>query len=238
MSNMISAYEIQIAVLVLVGLAYALFDVLNDRNVPNGFVYLTLVIGIAGAFAFNYSNISIDLSLAVAVGAGGFLFYRSGLLGGGDVAEFVFISLLMPLQKNQVYLGTYQFPVPFILSVLMAAVFAALIYIPVYYLVIRGRGKKWIVPSAKNKRSAALMLLSYTIFIIVLWIALNISAAGVVFVAVLAGASVLIVLFESQVYRGMVTFVYPNELEEGDMIAVNLMSKADISYFKRRSGFG
>ncbi len=235
---MITSYEIQISVLILVGLAYALFDILKNRNVPDSFVYVTIVIGVAGALAFNYGDLIADFALSAAVGIIGYAFYRAGLLGGGDVAEFIFISLLMPVQNNPLYFEMYQFPIPFIISVLIAAVFAALIYIPTYYIGIKGIGKKLDVPSAKNRRSAALMLLSYVIFIAVLEFAFGLSAAGVIFITIIAAASVLILLFESQVYRGMVKMVYPKELEDGDMIAVTIMSKSDLAYFKRRSRFG
>ena len=235
---MITSYEIQVAVLLLVGLAYALFDILNNRNVPDAFVYLTLAIGVVCAFAFNYGSISIDLVLALVVGAIGYAFYRAGLLGGGDVAEFVFVSLLMPIQKNPLFIGMYQLPVPFIISVLIAAVFAALIYIPAYYLGIKGMKLRWIMPSVKSRRSAGLMLLSYAIFIVILEFSIGLGIAGVLFIAILAAASALIVLFEQQIYLGMVSLIYPKELDEGDMIAVSLMSRSDLSYFKKRSRFG
>ncbi len=235
---MVSVFVMQAAVLIVVGLAYALFDVLNKRNVPNWFAYMTLVVGIVGAFAFNYSQISLDIALAAAVGLISYAFYRAGLLGGGDAIEFVFISLLLPVQNVSLYFSAYQFPVPFIISVLIAAVFAALIYMPVYYLGIKGMGRKWPVPSTRNRRAAALMLLSYVLFLAILEIAFGLGIAGIIFIAILASASSLILLFEQQVYKGMVTLVYPKELEDGDMIAINLMDKKDVAYFGRRVKFG
>jgi hypothetical protein len=45
-------------------------------------------------------------------------------------------------------------------------------------------------------------------------------------------------IYDQRIYLGMVEFIYPNKLEEGDMIATNLMSKKELAIFQRKSDFG
>ena len=62
---MLSYQEIEIFVLVLVTLIYAMFDVFNKRNVPNIFVYATIGLGVALALVANSGLLlAIDLSIA------------------------------------------------------------------------------------------------------------------------------------------------------------------------------
>jgi len=55
-----------------------------------------------------------------------------------------------------------------------------------------------------------------------------------VFIIIIAFFSALIFLFEASLNKRMITWVYPNKLGEDDIIAINLMSKKDIMFFKSR----
>ncbi len=235
--EMLGYREIDIAVLVLVALVYAIYDVFNKRNVPNFFVYATVVIGIVVAVVFNSNFLGLDLGVAAVVGLIGYAFYRSGLLGGGDVLEFVFIALVMPVQIQPLLGGPYQFNIPFILSVLMAAGYASIIFIPAYYLGFK-KPKRNSGPGRKGIVVGAVFFVAYVALILALEFTFGISLLGAALVLVLAVMSAITMAYEKRVYLGMVSFIYPKQLEDGDMIATNLMDKKDVAYFKSRTAFG
>jgi len=237
---MLSYQEIEIFILILVTLIYAMFDVFNKRNVPNIFVYATIGLGVALALIANSGlNLVICFSIAATVGLLGYLFYRSGLLGGGDVLEFVFIALVMPTQIPPFFSNAYQWNIPFILSVMIAAGYTSLLFIPIYYMGIKKPQKNVQKSGEKRKLKSGIMLFAaYLIFIIAIKYAYGISILGAALILLLAISSVIIMVYERRIYLGMVEFIYPSGLEDGDMIATNLMDRKDIAYFNKRSKFG
>jgi Flp pilus assembly protein protease CpaA len=226
---------LSISVLLIVAAVYALFDVLNKRTVPNKFAFLTIVIGVAVALL--NGSYELTFGLAFAIGLLSYVLYRVGMVGGGDVFEFVFVTLAMPVWQQPVY-GGFQFFIPFIISVFIAAGYASLLFIPIYYLVIKKRTKIADGPNRESITLGLVMLVGYMIFLAGLYVLLGVKPLGVALVGVLAVASFVTILYQKRVYNGMVTFVYPRQLEEGDMIATNLMSKRDIQLFNSKTKFG
>lgn len=229
---------IPIAVLLFVSLVYAAFDVFNKRNVPNVFVYSTIAVGIAVAVLFNWSNIALDVGIAAAVGVLGYPLYRYGFMGGGDVLEFVFISLVLPIQMRPLYSGAYQFGMPFIVSVLIAAGYASLVFIPIYYLGVKRAGGRAYKPDGRKKMIGALFFAVYMGFLVALKYSLGLSVAGAALITLLAVVSAITIAYEKRIYMGMVSFIYPKELEDGDMIATSLIGKADLKFFRSKTKFG
>jgi Flp pilus assembly protein protease CpaA len=233
---MIVYKEIEITILVIVTLIYAFYDVFNRRNVPNWFVYLSLAIGIAVAVALNFGTALVfDIVVAGVIGAFGYVFYRGGLLGGGDVIEFVFISLVLPRQLTPFYSSSYQFGIPFIISVIVAAGYFSLLFIPIYYVGIKGRRGKPPRPDMKKVRPAIALIAAYIVFTILLQYAYGMALAGEILIIVLAVASAFVLIYEKYIYLGMVDFIRPGELEHGDMIAVNLLDKRSLAALAKRS---
>jgi hypothetical protein len=236
---MLSYPEIEISILILVTFVYAMFDVFNRRNVPNVFVYATIGLGVALAlFANSGLDLVIAFVVAAIIGSLGYLLYRHGLLGGGDVLEFVFIALVLPVQLPPIYSNAYQWNIPFVLSVMIAAGYTSLLFIPIYYLGIKRPKRDAWKPEGKNIKSGIVLFAAYLVFIIAIKSTYGISLLGTALILLLAISSVIIMIYERRIYLGMVEFIYPNRLEDGDMIAVNLMDKKDITYFGRRAKFG
>jgi len=237
---MLLFYQIvEVAVLLVIAFVYAIFDVFNNRNVPNLFVYFTLIIGLAVALIFNSGQLLLlDLGIAAIIALLGYLLYRFGFLGGGDALEFVFVSLVLPLQLEPLWSSTYQFNVPFIISVMIAAGYTALVFIPIYYLGLRRKAGEKAAPTMKNVALGALFFAAYMIFLLVLKFTVGISLIGIGLILILALVSSVTIIYEKRIYLGMVSFIYPKELEEGDMIAVNLMSGGDIGAFNKKTRFG
>ena len=154
------------AVLIVITAIYALFDVFNKRNIPNIFVYLTVAVAFAITLTYGYSTIIYSIAIAVIVAIPGYLLYKKGFLGGGDFLEFVAISLILPIQPNPILYSEVQIPIPFIISVLLAAGYTVSIYIPIYYLSRSARK-----PKIDRKRvfSGIVLLSSYAVLIALMY---------------------------------------------------------------------
>ncbi len=220
------------AVLIAITAIYALFDVLNKRNIPNTFVYLTVAVAFVITLTYGYSTILYSIVIAVIVAIPGYMLYKKGFLGGGDFLEFVAISLILPIQPNPMLYSEVQIPIPFIISVLLAAGYTVSIYIPIYYL---GRSAKKPKIDRKRITSGIVLLFSYTILIAIMYAISYIRLTGIIVLGVIGIASFFIIIYESSIYSGMVEMVLPSSLEQGDMIATNLMDKKDIEYFTKIS---
>ena len=220
------------AVLIVITAIYALFDVFNKRNIPNIFVYLTVVVAFAITLTYGYGTILYSIAIAVIVAIPGYLLYKKGFLGGGDFLEFVAISLILPIQPNPILYSEVQIPIPFIISVLLAAGYTVSIYIPIYYLSRSARK-----PKIDRKRvfSGIVLLSSYAVLIALMYEISYIRLTGIIVLGIIGIASFFIIIYESSIYAGMVEMVPPSSLEQGDMIAINLMNKEDIAYFTKIS---
>ncbi len=226
---------LEIALLLAVTLVYALFDVFNKRNIPDKVVYTTLVIGIVVAVLFNYSVILLDFAIAAIVALLGFIVYRSGYLGGGDVLELVFIALVLPIQVSSYLNGMPQLNIPFIVSVIIGAGYTAALFIPIYYILYKRilAGKRLSRPRGRNMLLGAVLLVTYAMFAFAFSYLSDMGIIAAVIIMSLAVASCVSIVFEHDIYREMTNMIYPKALEEGDMIAVNIMSQEDLGYFRK-----
>ncbi len=219
-------------VLIITSAAYAAFDVFNKRNVPDTFVYASVAIGVIATLTYGYSTMLYSFAIAAVVAVPGYIMYKKGFLGGGDSLEFIAISLLLPIQPLPLLATTSYIQIPFILSVLIAAGYVVSIYIPIYYLT---KTRKKLKIDRKHAASGVLLLLSYAILIIIMYSLFYIRSAGIVILGILGVASFFIIIFEGSIYGGMVSNVYPKDLEPGDMIAVNLMTTQELASFRKKS---
>ena len=236
---MIDYSQIDLAILLLISLIYAVYDVFNRRNVPNLFVYFTILLGVVVAFLSNSgAQLVTAFVVAIVIGAIGYTIYRAGLLGAGDVLELVFIALVMPMWSNPLVGNTYQWNVPFVLSVIIAAGYASLIFIPIYYLLVKKQPKNAPKPNRKRMAIGAVFFIIYMAFIVVMKYFYNINVLGSALIFLLAFFAGITMIYDQRIYLGMVEFIYPSKLEEGDMIATNLMSKKDLAVFQKKTDFG
>lgn len=233
---MIDQSIIQVGVLLVVALIYAVFDVFNKRNIPDFVVYATIIVGIAIAVLYSYNIIILDFGIAAAVGIIGFFIYRAGFLGAGDVLELVFISLVFPIQGLPYYLSIDQIGMPFVLSVIIAAGYTATVFIPLYYILGKRllRGKKLTKPTTRNIAIGGMLLVAYIAFAIVFSEISSLGSAEFILIMILALASFISLVYEMDVYKEMTALVYPSELERGDMVALNLMDPKELEYFKAK----
>lgn len=227
---------IRILVLVAIAIIYAGYDLFNKRDIPDIVAYASVAIGIAFTLTLGVQEMEYSALVAIIVGALSYFLYRIGQLGLGDGFEFVAISLLLPMQPAPYLSSALQFNLPFILSVFIATGIAAVILVPISYLSGYGKGALSLKGVHKNNFvKAAIMLVAYAALFLFDAYMLGAGIASMIVVALVAIPSAIMVLYEKRIMMQMVRSVYPKELDDGDIIAIDLMSKGDISYFRRRS---
>jgi len=225
-----------IRVLVLLAFAalYAYFDIFNKRSIPNSFAYLSIVVGIIFTLFYPFKTLELSLLIAVFVVAIGYVLYKAGFLGLGDGLELAFVSLMLPIQPTPL-LNIPQLGLPFVLSVFISSGIVAIIALPIYYML-----NSKLELKKESVLRASVVFISYLLLLMLVYLLLgHIALVPTVFIIIIAFFSALIFLFEASLNERMITWVYPNKLGEDDIIAINLMSKKDIMFFKSRyPGFG
>jgi len=225
-----------IRVLVLLAFAalYAYFDIFNKRSIPNSFAYLSIVVGIIFTLFYPFKTLELSLLIAVFVVAIGYVLYKAGFLGLGDGLELAFVSLMLPIQPTPL-LNIPQLGLPFVLSVFISSGIVAIIALPIYYML-----NSKLELKKESILRASVVFISYLLLLMLVYLLLgHIALVPTVFIIIIAFFSALIFLFEASLNERMITWVYPNKLGEDDIIAINLMSKKDIMFFKSRyPGFG
>jgi len=225
-----------IRVLVLLAFAalYAYFDIFNKRSIPNSFAYLSIVVGIIFTLFYPFKILGLSLLIAVFVVAIGYVLYKAGFLGLGDGLELAFVSLMLPIQPTPL-LNIPQLGLPFVLSVFISSGIVAIIALPIYYML-----NSKLELKKESILRASVVFISYLLLLMLVYLMLgHIALVPTVFIIIIAFFSALIFLFEASLNERMITWVYPNKLGEDDIIAINLMSKKDIMFFKSRyPGFG
>ncbi len=239
-------YSIGIArmlILLALALAYAIFDVFNKRNVPNKFVYFSVVIGIIATLAY-YPDVyimGVSALIAAIIGSLGYIIYRKGILGAGDVFEFILISLFIPLQPMPLLVNMPQFYLPFILSVFVVTGYVSFISIAFYYLLFV-RNPEMERRMEGGRKSAIISSAFLTMYVLLIYVMGRIngfSSSAVLLIALVAIPSSIVLAYEKLINARMVAMIIPGKLEDGDMIAVNMMNREESNYFtKHYKGFG
>ena len=220
-----------IRVLVLLAFAalYAYFDIFNKRSIPNSFAYLSIVVGLIFTLFYPFKTLELSLLIAVFVVAIGYVLYKAGFLGLGDGLELAFVSLMLPIQPTPL-LNIPQLGLPFVLSVFISSGIVAIIALPIYYML-----NSKLELKKESILRASVVFISYLLLLMLVYLLLgHIALVPTVFIIIIAFFSALIFLFEASLNERMITWVYPNKLGEDDIIAINLMSKKDIMFFKSR----
>lgn len=223
----------------LLGIAvmYAVFDVFNKRNVPDVFAYASVIAGLAITFAFHQGELAFSLITALIVGGIGYLVYRMGLWGAGDYFELVALSLILPVQPAPLFVAVGQLGLPFILSVFVGTGFAAIWVVPIYYLFFMK--KTWAKrPDAKHVYYGTSLFVLYLLLLFFIFYFYGYDLGRLVLILVVAVPSAFTLIFEEEITSRMVARIRARKLEEGDIIAFNMMTNREMRYFSRYKGFG
>ncbi|MDE1856599.1 MAG: hypothetical protein KGH98_00780 [Candidatus Micrarchaeota archaeon] len=232
-------FTIRIASVVVVALIYMLFDIFNKRNVPSLFAYATLAYGLLLTVAYlDVMQIAVSLLIAVVVLSLGYVVYKIGQIGEGDIIELGALSLMLPIQIQPILGGTFsQFGMPFVVSVLIGTGIAALVILPIYYLpkaAMQSRRAMMKSIGAPTAFKALLITTAYLALMAFLMTFVGANPYAVVLLALMLIGSVTTVLFEKPITRVMVDYVNVDKFDEGDIIAFNLMEQKAIDQIKRK----
>ncbi|MEM0475754.1 MAG: prepilin peptidase [Candidatus Norongarragalinales archaeon] len=171
---------------------------------------------------FNAIQQKIDLTpwlwvalVALAIAALGFLAWRAGQFGGGDVLLFIGLHLLLPFNPR----SFLPLPYPFIVSVLVAASFFASVYSALWYAK-RLRDERALEPR-KNALSIAALFLSLLVFALA-----SFSLAQTLFFTALFASAFFLSLYKHELLsRVVVKRLRLSEVEDEDVLAFDELPK-------------
>jgi len=186
----------RIILLVIIAFSYMLFDVLNKRNIPTIFAYATLGIGLIMTILYmNIEIISISFIIAAIIASLGWLAYRAGQVGGGDIIEFITISLILPIQNTPLLANLNQYSFPFIISVFITTGIIAIVFVPLYYLPKAYKIKHRLTATKTSIFKSVLITIAYLIFLALLIFVFNINLLVIIILLIIITcAAVLICL--------------------------------------------
>ncbi len=237
-------YLISVASAIAIALIYMLFDVFNRRNIPSGFAYGTLAFGfILTMLYLNSTQIALSLAIAAVILGVGYILFRIGQLGAADVMELAALSLIMPFQRLPLIAsGIMQNGMPLIISIIVNAGIAAIIIVPIYYLPKARKVSKKPLGSFVGRSNVLMSLViiaAYFSFIAAITFITGINYMSVAVLLILLLSSASVMLFSVPINMSMIRVVGVDSFEDGDIVALNLMSKGRIERMKKQiSGFG
>ena len=228
---------LRVASFVIIAFLYMLFDVFNDRNIPEIFAYGTLAYGLVLTILYlNVVTIAVSLAIAGVVAVVGYLIYRAGQIGAGDIIEFACLSMILPFQAYTFFaFGIPQSEMPTIIALLIDSGIAAIVFVPLYYLPVAKRLLKKPLTSYIDNAGlikAVTVGAVYIAFLIFLFY-LHAEVIGLVAIALLAVGSILTLAFQKPITESMVLPLTWKEMTPEDMIAFNLMEGRDIERIRR-----
>ncbi len=232
---MLSEFDvIRIVVLLAITLAYSLFDLFNNREVPNLFAYGSVVVALALCITYMNSYTVVGIVIALIILGIGYLLYKTGFLGAGDVLELTAIALLLPIQTTPLLVTTPQLGLPFVLSVFISSGYFAIIMLVLYYMAFARRNplEKDFKIESKRVFMGFMIVVAYILLMVMLYTLTGMGVIGIILILALAIFSSVMLVYERLMNYRMVSMLLPKELTPDDMIATNLMNHDDLTYFK------
>ncbi|MGC8629006.1 MAG: prepilin peptidase [Candidatus Micrarchaeia archaeon] len=231
---------LRVGLLLAIALLYAFFDLFNKREVPDLVVYSALAVALGLTFTYPLPVAELSMLLAIAIAAIGYVIYKAGYWGAGDFLEITTISLIMPIQPTPILTPINQLGLPFVLSFFISTGVAAIWIVPIYYL-LKWRKKPLRKTQTQQiyKMLGIILLSLYLLLLLFIYFVFGINLTRVVIIALIGVPSAITLAYEEEITSTMTSSILPKELEEGDIIAINIMDKKDIRYFRSKySKFG
>lgn len=237
---------ITLSLLIIMALVYAAFDTFNKRDIPNAVAYAGLVIAIPVTLTYPQSTIIYSIIVAAIIGIIFYALYKLGQVGAGDGFELVTLSLLVPIQPTPMFSfiqPSLSIPVPFILSIFVATGIITIIGVPIYYLLIN-KSKGYAGRETKAEKTsdlirATMILVAYIFLYFVLATLFGPNIYGAALILVVGAFSALILMYSKRINAKMVSLKHASALEEGDIIATNMMGQKTLdSLSKKYKNFG
>lgn len=191
------------------------YDLANNRNVPNNFLYGFLAVAIlANAVFFQQDVVVFAAATAALIFAAGYVLYKVGYIGGADVYVLTSIALLVPVFPSHVD-ALFNFPVVLSILINSGVLFAAYsLYLIISHAVLNGK---------KGKYEYFLLAPAYGVLLYFL------SSTGVFGIGYLAAitllifSSILFMVYRESVTAAMARKVPLSKVEEEDVAVLELM---------------
>ena len=206
--------------LALLGMAIGTyFDLFNNKNVPEKFLYAFLAV----AFLFNivffdYDVFVYSVVLAFVFFAVGFAMYRFGQIGGADVFIIASIILLLPIHPS--YLNV-PFNYPLIFSVLIYGGAAFALYSIFYFAKVLSQKKI----KSKPKYMYLALFLIYGLFAYLFFNAPFFSMAYFAIASILLLSSIIFLIYRDAIMEATMDKVFVKDLEPEDVLVRERMDE-------------
>lgn len=240
-SPMVMPMETVRIFLALLGMAIGTYyDLFNNKNVPEKFLYAFLAVAFLFNIAFFDYNVFVYAAvLAFIFFAMGFAMYRFGQIGGADVFIIASVILLLPIHPS--YLNV-PFNYPLIFSVLIygGAVFA--VYSIFYFAKILSSKKT----KSRPRYIYLSLMLVYGLFAYLFFNAPFFSMAYFAIASILLLSSIVFLVYRDAIMEATMDQVFVKDLEPEDVLVKekmdahmkkmgigNVLSHKDIEALKR-----
>jgi len=200
------------------------YDLYNNRNIPNGFLYAFLALSIlTSLFFFEMDLFIFSLIIAAFIALFGFVFYYTGQLGGADVFVMLSIAFLLPIHPG--YLNML-FNLPFILSAFIFAIVIFSLYTIVYF------GLKLVKTKAKPDKRYLLLFIPYVVFIYLYSTMPFFSPFYLILISIALFSSIFFLCFRNSINRMLAKKLPLAKVEPEDVLALELMDKKTVWKYK------
>ncbi len=204
--------------LALLGMAIGTYyDLFNNKNVPEKFLYAFLAIAFLFNVAFfDYNVFVYAVVLAFIFFALGFAMYRFGQIGGADVFIMVSIILLLPIHPS--YLNV-PFNYPLIFSVLIYGGAAFALYSIFYFAQILSHKRT----KSKPRYIYLSLFLVYGLFAYLFFNAPFFSMAYFAIASILLLSSIIFLVYRDAIMDATMEQVFVKDLEPEDVLVKERM---------------
>ena len=205
-------------VIALVGtLIGVYFDVFNNRNIPNLYLYAFLAVALLSNVVFYDADVFIyAILLAAIVFFAGFLLYRTGQLGGADVFVLASITLLLPISPSYIKI---PFNFPFIFSVLLFGGVAFSVF-AIGFFAKRLKGRK-----ARPNFFYLILLIPYFLFAYIFISAPFFSPAYFFIASILLLSTIFFLMFREPINESMTERVLLRKTGDEEVLAREKMGE-------------
>lgn len=206
---------VRIAVAVVGTAIASWYDLRNNRNVPDNFLYAFLAVAcISNLIYFQQDVFTYAISVGFLVFILGYLFYRMGYIGGADIYVLTSIALLVPVFPSYI---NAQFNLPVVMSVVITSGILFSLYF-LYFIAAN------IIRAGKKGRFEYLLLVPA--YAVLVYFLNSIGVFGplyLVSVSVLILSSIVFLVYKEQVVEAMSRKIPLSEVEAEDVAVLELM---------------
>ncbi|NYZ60235.1 hypothetical protein H0O01_00890 [Candidatus Micrarchaeota archaeon] len=204
--------------LALLGMAIGTYyDLFNNKNVPNTFLYAFLAIAfLFNVVFFDYDVFVYAMIFGVIVALAGIVLYKTGQMGGADV--FVIVSLIFLLPIHPSYLAV-PFNYPLIFSVLIYGGAAFALYSFFFFAKILSAKKT----KSNPKYIYLSLVLVYGLFAYLFFNAPFFSMAYFAIASILLLSSIIFLVYRDAIMEATMDQVFVKDLEPEDVLVPERM---------------